>query len=136
MYDLFSQSIYPPITTLVKISSYNPAALINPSINYLSLLTITAISHKIPSISPSSTNIVIIPTIACLNVIPSGLFPKAAEIDINKQRKQYLKNSHIVYASQKLLKIEPVTPPTNRMTPVFTAGIAHNAEPISPIVNK
>ncbi len=57
-----------------------------------------------PKANPNNTSIVILPTIACLNVIHSGLFPKDAEIDIDKHLRQYLINSHIVYILLKIIK--------------------------------
>ena len=39
-----------------------------------------------------------------LNVIPSGLFPKDAEIDIDKHLRQYLINFHKVYILLRIIK--------------------------------
>ena len=49
---------------------------------YLYLLTKNAINQSISKINPNNINIVTIPTIACLNIITSGLYTNAVEIDI------------------------------------------------------
>ena len=54
------------------------------------------INRRSPINNPDNVAIVAKPTINVFIVIPSGLYPKEADIAIPKQYKQYLMKSHII----------------------------------------
>ncbi len=63
----------------------------------------------------------------------SGVCLEESAITSSIQYMQYLMKFHIGYLLKSFI-IAPVSPLKNLITPAFTAGISHNAEPISPIV--
>ena len=62
-----------------------------------------------------------------------GVCLEESAITSSIQHMQYLMKFHIGYLLKSFI-IAPVSPLKNLITPAFTAGISHNAEPISPIV--
>lgn len=62
-----------------------------------------------------------------------GVCLEESAITSSIQYMQYLMKFHIGYLLKSFI-IAPVSPLKNLITPAFTAGISHNAEPISPIV--